>query len=111
VAVRARGLRHEQAFRRRQPAIHARYQPTAADTEAEALNSIALARAREIIEELPPRQREIALLRWQDHRRVTEIATRLGLAEGTVHAALHAARKKLIAGLDRYYPRGEESTS
>ena len=105
------GLRHEQAFRRRQPAIHARYQPTAADTEAEALNSIALARAREIIEELPPRQREIALLRWQDHRRVTEIATRLGLAEGTVHAALHAARKKLIAGLDRYYPRGEESTS
>jgi RNA polymerase sigma factor (sigma-70 family) len=104
-------FRRREALRRRQPDIHARYQPAAADTEAEALNAIALARAREIIEDMPPRQREIALLRWQDHLRITEIAARLGVAEGTVHAQLHSARRKLIAGLERYYPSGEEGAS
>src|ERR1700761_1675390 len=100
-------FRHQEAFRRRQPAIHARYQPAAADTEAQALNAIALATARKIIEDLPPRQREIALLRWQDHLRITEIAARLGVAEGTVHSSLHAARAKIVAGLERYHPSGK----
>jgi RNA polymerase sigma factor (sigma-70 family) len=104
-------FRRQDAFRRRQPDIQARYQPTAADTEAEALNAIALARARELIEEMPPRQREIALMRWQDHLRIAEIATRLGVAEGTVHAQLHNARRKLIAGLEPYYPPGEGAES
>jgi len=104
-------LRRQEAFRRRQPAILSRYQPTAADTEAEALNAIALARARELIEGMPPRQREIALLRWQDHLRITEIAARLGVAEGTVHAQLHSARRKLAAGLEPYYPTGEGAVS
>jgi RNA polymerase sigma-70 factor (ECF subfamily) len=105
------GFRHREVFRRRQPEIHARYQPTAADTEAAALNAIALARAGEIIRDMPPRQREIALLRWQDHLRITEIAARLDVAEGTVHAQLHNARRKLIAGLERYYPSGEGAAS
>jgi RNA polymerase sigma factor (sigma-70 family) len=104
-------FRHKEAFRRRQPDIHARYQPTEADTAAEALNAIALARAREIIEDLPPRQKEVALMRWQDHMRVNEIAAALGLAEGTVHAHLHSARRKLAAGLERYYPSGEGAAS
>lgn len=105
------GFRHQEAFSRRQPEIHARYQPAAADTEAEALNAIALAAARKIIEDMPPRQREIALLRWQDHLRIAEIAARLGIAEGTVHSALHTARGKIIAGLERYYPSGEGDES
>ena len=104
-------FRHREVFRRRQPEIHARYQSTAADTEAAALNAIALARAGEIIRDMPPRQREIALLRWQDHLRITEIAARLDVAEGTVHAQLHNARRKLIAGLERYYPSGEGAAS
>ena len=104
-------FRHREAFRRRQPDIHARYQPAAADTETEALHAIALATAREIIDGLPPRQREVALLRWQDHLRVTEIAARLGVAEGTVHASLHAVRRKLAEGLDSYYPSGEGTAS
>jgi len=104
-------FRRQEAFRRRQPDIHARYQPAAADTAAEALNAIALARAREIIEDMPPRQREIAVLRWQDHLPIAEIAARLGVAEGTVHAALHLARRKLAAGLERYYPSGEGAAS
>ena len=57
---------------------------------------------------MPPRQREIARLRWQDQLRTAEIADRLGLAEGTVHAHLHAARRKLIAGLEPYYPSGSQ---
>jgi RNA polymerase sigma factor (sigma-70 family) len=79
-------LRHRATFRRKQSEIHARYTATPADTEAQALNAIALARAREIIECLPPRQREIALMRWRDRMRATEIAAALGIAEGTVHA-------------------------
>jgi RNA polymerase sigma factor (sigma-70 family) len=108
-------LRRRMAFRRKQSEIHARYTATPADTEAEALNAIALARAREIIDGMPPRQQEIALMRWRDRMRATEIAAALGIAEGTVHAQLHGARRKLVAGLERYYPfgsdRGEGTTS
>jgi RNA polymerase sigma-70 factor (ECF subfamily) len=102
-------LRRKAAFRRRQPEIHARYQATEADTEAQALNAIALARAREIIDGMPPRQKEIALMRWRDRMRAAEIASALGIAEGTVHAQLHGARRKLVAGLERYYPFGLDS--
>ncbi len=102
-------FRRQEAFRRRQPDIHARYQVTAADTAAQALNAIALGRAREIIEDMPPRQRKIALMRWQDRMKAAEIAAELGVAEGTVHAHLHTARGKLIAGLQRYYPFGQDS--
>jgi RNA polymerase sigma factor (sigma-70 family) len=97
-------FRRREAFRRRQSDIHVRYQPTAADTAAQALNAIALERAGEIIEAMPPRQRQIALMRWRDHMKTTEIAAELGLAEGTVHAHLHAARVRLTAGLEQYYP-------
>ena len=100
-------FRRKEAFRRGQPDIQARYQATAADTPAEALNAIALERAREIIEEMPPRQQKIAM-RWQDRMKAAEIAAELGLAEGTVHAHLHTARGKLVAGLERYYPSGRD---
>ena len=102
-------LRRKAAFRRRQPEINARYQGAAADTEAQALNAIALARAREIIDGMPPRQKEIALMRWRDRMRAAEIAAALDIAEGTVHAQLHGARRKLVAGLERYYPFGRDS--
>jgi len=102
-------FRRREAFRRRQPDIQARYQATAADTAAQALNAIALERAREIIEDMPPRQQKIALMRWQDRMKAAEIAAELGVAEGTVHAHLHSARGKLVAGLERYYPFGTDS--
>ena len=101
-------FRRKEAFRRRQPDIQAGYQPAAADTAAQALSAIALQRAREIIGEMPPRQQEIALMRWQDRMKATEIAAALGVAEGTVHAHLHTARGKLVAGLERYYPFGRD---
>jgi RNA polymerase sigma factor (sigma-70 family) len=99
-------FRRKEAFRRRQGDIHARYRGVPADTEAQALNAIALARAREIIAGMPRRQQEVALMRWQDHMPVAAIAARLGIAEGTVHSHLHGARRKLAAGLEPYYPAG-----
>ena len=102
-------FRRKEALRRGQPDIQAGYQPTAADTAAEALNAIALDRAREIIEEMPPRQQTVALMRWQDRMTAAEIAAELGVAEGAVHAHLHAARGKLVAGLERYYPFGQDN--
>jgi RNA polymerase sigma factor (sigma-70 family) len=99
-------FRRKQAFRRRQPDIQARYQATAADTAAAALSAIALERAWKIIEDMPPRQQKIALMRWQHRMKAAEIAAELGIAEGTVYAQLHAARGKLAAGLERYYPFG-----
>jgi len=47
-------FRHNQAFLRRQSDIQARYQPAVADTAVAALHAIALERAWEIIEEMPP---------------------------------------------------------
>jgi RNA polymerase sigma-70 factor, ECF subfamily len=102
-------FRRREAFRRRQPDIHARYQAIAADTAAQALNAIALERAREIIDAMPPRQQKVALMRWQDRMKAAEIATELGVTEGTVHAHLHTARAKLVAGLERYYPFDPDS--
>jgi RNA polymerase sigma factor (sigma-70 family) len=102
-------LRRNQAFRRKQPDIHARYEATAADTAVQALHAIALDRAWEIIEEMPPRQKKIALMRWQHWMKASEIAAELGVAEGTVHAHLHSARGKLVAGLERYNPFGTDN--
>ena len=99
-------FRRKEAFRRRQPDIQARYQGAAADTAAQALNAIALDQARQIIEGMPPRQKKVALMRWQDRMKAAEIAAELGITEGAVHAHLHSARGKLVAGLERYYPFG-----
>lgn len=99
-------FRRREAFRRKQPDIVARYQGATADTAARALNAIALEQARKIIEDMPPRQKKVALMRWQDHMKASEIAAELGIAEGTVHAHLHTARGKLAAGLERYCPFG-----
>ena len=99
-------FRRREAFRRKQPDILARYRGATSDTAARALNSIALQQARKIIEDMPPRQKKVALMRWQDHMKASEIAAELGIAESTVHAHLHTARGKLVAGLERYYPFG-----
>jgi RNA polymerase sigma factor (sigma-70 family) len=99
-------FRRREAFRRKQPDILARYRGATSDTAARALNSIALEQARKIIQDMPPRQKKVALMRWQDHMKASEIAAELGIAESTVHAHLHTARGKLVAGLERYYPFG-----
>jgi DNA-directed RNA polymerase specialized sigma24 family protein len=48
-------------------------------------------------------------MRWQDRMKAAEIAAELGITEGAVHAHLHSARGKLVAGLERYYPFGADN--
>jgi RNA polymerase sigma-70 factor (ECF subfamily) len=52
-------------------------------------------RVRLAVDELPPRQREVLLLRITEERSTAETAQILGVAEGTVKASLHAAIHKL----------------
>ncbi len=93
-------FRRMEAFRRRLPDLHVRYQPTAADTEAQALNAIALKQARQIIESMPPRQKQIALMRWRDHMRTTEIAAELGVG-GIVRGRLLPRTRRVPRGTAR----------
>jgi RNA polymerase sigma factor (sigma-70 family) len=89
----------DKAFRDRLPRIEARYRKNQADTPAEALSSITLQRCWQIIEAMPERQHAVALLRWQQDMKEGEIAAVLGIAEKTVSAHLHRARRKLITQL------------
>jgi RNA polymerase sigma factor (sigma-70 family) len=68
------------------------------------LSALALERAAEIIEGLPARQKRIALMKWNDNMKESEIAAELGCAKGTVAAQVHEIRRKLIDGLGSYYP-------
>jgi RNA polymerase sigma-70 factor, ECF subfamily len=96
--------RRRLTFRRKQPELHRRYQAAGDDTEQQALSAIALKRAAKIIEDLPGNQKKIALMKWNDHMKGSEIAAVLGCAEGTVAAQIHEIRRKLIQGLGPYYP-------
>jgi RNA polymerase sigma factor (sigma-70 family) len=97
-------FRRRVAFRRKQPDLHHRYQAAPADTEQQALSAIALEMAARIIMGLPGNQKRIALMKWNDHMKGSEIAAELGCAEGTVAAQIHEIRRKLIDGLGPYYP-------
>lgn len=108
-------FRRRVAFRRRQPELHHRYQGIEPDTERHALSAIALERAAEIIQGLPDRQKRIALMKWNDHMKESEIAAELGCKETAVTSQVTLIRRKLIGGLGPYYPfggdDGKEETS
>lgn len=97
-------FRHRMSFRRKLPELHDRYQGSAADTENQALSAIALELAAEIIDGLPGNQRKIALMRWNDGMKDSEIAAELGCTENSVCVQVSHIRRKLIAGLGAYYP-------
>jgi RNA polymerase sigma-70 factor, ECF subfamily len=98
------GFRRDAAFRDRLPRIEARYRKTPADTPAQAFSAMALQRCWQIIDGMPERQHAVALLRWQQDMKESEIAAALGIAEKTVSAHLRRARRKLIAQLGADYP-------
>jgi RNA polymerase sigma-70 factor (ECF subfamily) len=98
------GFRRDAAFRDRLPRIEARYRQTPADTPTQAFSSIVLERCWQIIKDMPERQHAVAVLRWQQDMKEGEIAAALGMAEKTVSAHLHRARRKLIAQLGPDYP-------
>jgi RNA polymerase sigma factor (sigma-70 family) len=96
--------RREAAFRERLPRIEASYRQAPADTPAQAFSALTLQRCWQIIQGMPERQHAVALLRWQQDMKESEIAAVLGIAEKTVSAHLHRARRKLIAQLGPDYP-------
>jgi RNA polymerase sigma-70 factor, ECF subfamily len=59
------------------------------------------------IQALPPQQHAVAVMRWLLAMTNTEIAARLGIADGTVAAHLSAVRGKLRASLGPYDPFGD----
>jgi RNA polymerase sigma factor (sigma-70 family) len=100
----ASGFRREAAFRDRLPRIEARYRKTPADPSEQAFSCITLERCWRIIREMPERQHAVAVLRWRLDMKEAEIAAVLGIAEKTVSAQLHRARRKLIAQLGTDHP-------
>jgi RNA polymerase sigma factor (sigma-70 family) len=109
VNIAVSGFRRDAAFRARLARIEARYRPAQADTPAEAFSSIALERCWKIIEGLPERQHAVALLRWQQDLKESEIAAALGIGEKTVSVHLYRARCALIAQLGPDYPFGRDN--
>lgn len=98
------GFRREAAFRDRLARIEARYRKAQADTAELAFSSIVLERCWQIIQGMPERQHAAALPRWQQDMKEGEIAAALSMAEKTVSAHLHRARRELIAQLGPDYP-------
>ncbi len=112
--IAASGFRREAAFRDRLPQIEARYRGTQADPSEQApseqapseqaLSAITLERCWRIIREMPKGQHVVAVLRWQLGMKEAEIAAVLGIAESTVSAQLHRARRNLIKQLGPDHP-------
>lgn len=102
------GYRREAAFRDRLPRIESRYRVTPADPAEHAFSSVVLERCWKIIQALPERQHVVAVLRWQQDMKESEIAAALGVAENTVATHLHRVRRKLIAQLGPDYPFNTE---
>jgi RNA polymerase sigma factor (sigma-70 family) len=97
-------FRRRQALDHRQPELHRMYQGAEPDPEQQALSGLALEKVAKIIRSLPARQGRIALMKWDDHMKESEIAGQLGCSKGTVSAEVQRIRRALIDGLGPYYP-------
>jgi RNA polymerase sigma factor (sigma-70 family) len=96
------GGRGEAAFRDWLPAAGAsrgRKQADQSDHPEQAFSPITLERCWQFIQGMPEPQHTVALLHWLQDMKSGEIAAALGMAEKTVSAHLHRARRKLIAQL------------
>lgn len=102
-------FRRRTLLRRKLPELHARYQRSTADTEQMAISEIALAVAGKIIEGLPGKQKRIALMKWNEHMKNSEIAAELGCTENSVAVQVSHIRRKLTDGLGAYYPFAADS--
>jgi len=97
-------FRREAALREWLPRIEAGYRKTPADTPVQPFSAIVLERCWQIIKDMPDRQHAVAVLRWQEDMKEGEIAAVLRIAEKTVSAHVHQARRTLIAQLGPDYP-------
>jgi RNA polymerase sigma-70 factor, ECF subfamily len=77
--------------------------PASWGPEAQALSSEVAGLLREAFDALPPRQREVIVLRDVQGFSSEEVAEQLGLAPGNVRVLLHRARVKVRQCLEEYY--------
>lgn len=77
--------------------------PAAWGPEARLLSGEVVALLREALETLPPRQREVLVLRDVQGYSADEVAEQLGLATGNVRVLLHRARTKVRERLEAYH--------
>lgn len=93
-------LRHLRVVRR----VPAERRPDAASAEAQVLAGQDHHRLREVLAGLPPRQRQVLVLRYWLDLDQNEIAETLGIAVGTVKATTSHA----LANLRKVWPEREE---
>lgn len=91
------GFRRDAAFRDRMPRIEARYRPAAADTAAPAERSVLVS----VLQALPPRQREVLVLRYYADLSEAQIASTMGISRGAVRSHTARAMSALHAQLRR----------
>jgi RNA polymerase sigma-70 factor (ECF subfamily) len=77
--------------------------PTTASREKELQVAVASA-----VDELPPRQRAIFHMRYEEERSHAEIAEILGISEGASKASYHHAVTKLRKSLKEFVPQGDK---
>jgi RNA polymerase sigma-70 factor (ECF subfamily) len=102
--IEVSAFRREKAFRDRMPRIESRYRVTPVDPAEQAISAVLLDRCWQIIRGLPERQHLVAMLRWQQDMKESEIAAALGMAENTVGTHLHRVRRKLLKQLGPGFP-------
>lgn len=104
--------RRDQKFRDLLPELHGQYALASPDPEQQAVSadtaSKALEKIVEIIDGLPPQQRQIALMKWDDRMKNTEIAVELGTTANVVAVQVNTIRRKLVSGLGPFHPFGQE---
>jgi RNA polymerase sigma factor (sigma-70 family) len=94
------------------PELHGQYASAAPDPEQQAVSADTASRAFEkiveIIDGLPSQQRQIALMRWVDQMKNTEIAVELGTTPNVVAVQVNTIRRKLVSGLGPFHPFAQE---
>jgi RNA polymerase sigma-70 factor (ECF subfamily) len=92
-------VRREEARRRRDHAVQSRVTMTP-DVEEMALALMTAERVREALESLPPEQREAIQLAYFDGKTYREVATVMGIPEGTAKSRLRLALRRVASTLE-----------
>jgi len=90
------------------PDIYERYAPAAADPAGRAAAGMEVEKITEVIQRLPPQQRLIAMMRWFEQMKNTEIAAELGTSSNVVAVQVNIIRRKFISSLGPTPPSAGE---
>jgi RNA polymerase sigma-70 factor (ECF subfamily) len=93
-------VRREEARRLREARDHQRGQTTAAGVEEVAVQTLTSERVRQAMAALPPDQRSCIVLAYFEGKTFREVATTLGIPEGTAKSRIRLGLAKLADLLD-----------